>query len=267
MELPVTFNPGRIVLGVSLGLLTYCAKPVTAGTVVYYLHNDHLGTPRVVTDHRRDVKWRADYRPFGETIFHVEDIEMPLRMPGQYFDRESGLHYNYYRDYDPTLGRYIQSDPIGLEGGLNTYNYVGANPLSHVDPLGLWSLSVEGYFFAGGGISIAHSSGTLEVLGRLGVGFGVGATYDPLGTPSPHSEPCGNGYIATTSLKAGASFGIKPFAAGGNYTASTGNAVVSPQGGGFQSFSPSILSPNTLPKLGVGIGVSVGSNIGSYTNW
>jgi RHS repeat-associated protein len=120
-----------------LAMLATGAQQVAAAPSIYYLHNDHLGAPRVVTDHLRDVKWRADYKPFGETIFHSEQIEMPLRFPGQYYDSESGLHYNYYRDYDPTLGRYVQSDPIGLEGGLNTFVYGLNNPLSRIDFFGL----------------------------------------------------------------------------------------------------------------------------------
>lgn len=59
-----------------------------------------------------------------------------MRLPGQYFDTETGLHYNYYRDYEPGTGRYIESDPIGLGGGINTYAYTNSNPLDSIDSRG-----------------------------------------------------------------------------------------------------------------------------------
>jgi RHS repeat-associated protein len=71
-----------------------------------------------------------------------------LRFPGQYFDQATNLHYNYFRDYDPRLGRYIESDPIGLAGGINTYAYADSNPVSGVDPLGL----TDGFSQAIGGL-------------------------------------------------------------------------------------------------------------------
>jgi len=111
---------------------------------LYYIHNDHLGTPQALTDESGSVVWRALYQPFGEAIvdedpdLDTNKVTFNLRFPGQYYDQESGLHYNYFRDYDPSTGRYIQSDPIGLQGGLNSYAYVENNPLIFVDPFGLF---------------------------------------------------------------------------------------------------------------------------------
>jgi len=104
---------------------------------IFYVHNDHLGTPRVITDDQQTVVWQAHYDPFGKASITTETIVNNIRFPGQYFDAESGLYYNYYRYYDPTTGRYITSDPIGLAGGLNTYGYVDGNPLGFIDPFGL----------------------------------------------------------------------------------------------------------------------------------
>ena len=106
-------------------------------TKVYYVHNDRLGTPQVMTDGAATVVWRASYDPFGKAEVVTDAVELNVRFPGQYFDQETGLHYNYFRYYDPGTGRYLTSDPIGLYGGLNTYAYAMGNPLSFFDPLGL----------------------------------------------------------------------------------------------------------------------------------
>jgi RHS repeat-associated protein len=119
-------------------------RPVApGGFAVFYIWADHLNTPRVVSDTSNQVRWEwANANPFGahlpnENPGGVGAFVFNLRFPGQYFDSETGLHYNYFRDYDPAIGRYVQSDPIGLRGGVNTFGYVTANPLAWVDSEGL----------------------------------------------------------------------------------------------------------------------------------
>ncbi|MGM0594722.1 MAG: RHS repeat-associated core domain-containing protein, partial [Pseudomonadota bacterium] len=100
-------------------------------------------TPRIITNENGTEVWRWDSDPFGTTAANEDPdgdgvlFGYNLRFPGQYFDAETGLHYNYFRDYDPATGRYVESDPVGLDGGLNTYAYVASNLLRYVDPLGL----------------------------------------------------------------------------------------------------------------------------------
>jgi len=103
---------------------------------LYFIHNDHLGTAQVITDKDQAVVWQGDYQPFGAVEETTAVVENPTRFPGQYFDQETGLHYNLMRDYDPVLGRYLQSDPVGLDGGINIYGYAYQNPIIYVDPHG-----------------------------------------------------------------------------------------------------------------------------------
>ncbi len=121
---------------VSIISLAAISLPSMGGVTIYYVHNDHLG-PRVLTDENQNVVWQAERKPFGEMEIIVNTLEQNARFPGQWEDAESGFVYNYFRDYDPSTGRYIQSDPTGLYGGLNTYGYVLGNPLSLVDKYGL----------------------------------------------------------------------------------------------------------------------------------
>jgi RHS repeat-associated protein len=102
----------------------------------FYIAPDHLGAPHQITDATGAVVWQWNPDPFGNGA-PMGAFTYELRFPGQFFDQATKLHYNYFRDYDPRTGRYIESDPIGLAGGINTYAYAGSNPLSRIDPRGL----------------------------------------------------------------------------------------------------------------------------------
>ncbi|MCU0092451.1 DUF6531 domain-containing protein [Pseudomonas koreensis] len=105
-------------------------------TPFYYLL-DHLGTPQELTDYSGEIMWSAKYRAYGNlAALDVSEIDNPLRFQGQYFDAETGLHYNRHRYYNPGTGRFLTPDPIKLAGGLNNYQYA-PNPTGWVDPLGL----------------------------------------------------------------------------------------------------------------------------------
>jgi RHS repeat-associated protein/uncharacterized repeat protein (TIGR02543 family) len=121
-------------------------KPnATQSTLVdsFYIHSDHLATPRKITrPSDNKVLWTWESEAFGNNLPNqnpssLGDFVFNLRFPGQYYDPETGLHYNMARYYNPAVGGYDQSDPIGLAGGINTYTYVGGNPVNAIDPLGL----------------------------------------------------------------------------------------------------------------------------------
>ena len=145
----------------------YSPVSTPKSTAIYTIHTDHLGTPQAITDDKQAVVWRADYATFGKATVQARVVdgtsktakttnssgiissayaandksakpfEFNLRFAGQYEDIESGYHYNWHRYYDPSTGRYLTPDPIGLAGGLNGYGYAGQDPMASVDPTGL----------------------------------------------------------------------------------------------------------------------------------
>ncbi|PHN24903.1 RHS repeat-associated core domain-containing protein [Pseudomonas sp. ICMP 460] len=103
----------------------------------FHYQLDHLGTPQELTAPDGEIVWSAHYRAYGHIArLDMEKVDNPLRFQGQYFDQESGLHYNRHRYYNPDSGRYLTPDPVKLAGGINAYQYV-PNPTGWVDPLGL----------------------------------------------------------------------------------------------------------------------------------
>ncbi|MWP62379.1 RHS repeat-associated core domain-containing protein [Gilliamella sp. Pas-s25] len=118
----------------------------------YWYQNNYLGTPHRLTDSLGDTVYECEYSAYGEITYehwpqaenNIKPIN-PLRFQGQYFDEETGLHYNLNRYYDPFTGRYITQDPLGILGGLNSYQYAGSDPINWVDPLGLLKIENSGF--------------------------------------------------------------------------------------------------------------------------
>ncbi|MDO7925284.1 RHS repeat-associated core domain-containing protein [Pseudomonas sp. KFB-139] len=142
-----------------------------------YLHSDHLNTPRLATDSTQALQWRWNSDAYGVGK-PDEDVDgdgvatsVALRFPGQIYDAQTQLNYNYYRDYNPETGRYVQSDPIGLEGGINTYGYTGGNPIRFFDSTGTTPI-------AGGVVGAELGTLVLPGLGTVvGGGIGLIATF------------------------------------------------------------------------------------------
>ena len=140
---------------VPVGVMKQGGSAATADTSdtavsLYHVYADHLGAPRVITDTEDNIVWRWDTaEAFGATAVNqnpqgLGTFVFDQRLPGQVFDAETGLFDNWHRTYDARQGRYRQSDPIGLRGGINTYSYVEGNPLSMVDPTGEFGNFVVG---------------------------------------------------------------------------------------------------------------------------
>jgi RHS repeat-associated protein len=138
---PPIFEPEGIKvasIGSLTGILSQAVVANTPPPKVYYYLNDQLGRPLLMVDENNMVVWEAKYTPFGEAVVHPHStVENNFRLPGQYYDEETGLHYNYHRYCDPRTGRYLTPDPIGLVGGINLFAYTDNNPVNQIDPFGL----------------------------------------------------------------------------------------------------------------------------------
>ncbi|PIT61947.1 hypothetical protein BHC47_05485 [Snodgrassella alvi] len=136
----------------------------------HYLITDHLGTPQLAINSNGEQSWKINSDAFGNSELDVSNqITMNLRFPGQYYDAETGLSYNYFRDYDAKTGRYIQSDPIGLKGGINTYLYADGQPSTQIDPNGLNPVAMGA---AAGGVGGPPGVVVGAIVGAI-VGIGI----------------------------------------------------------------------------------------------
>ena len=131
-----SYTPNATFMTNPLFMRTVDADAVDNNRVDFYF-NDHLGTPLKLFSQPGTITWSSNASAFGEAHINQENVMNNLRYPGQYFDQETETHYNYYRDYNAELGRYLQSDPIGLGGGVNRYSYVYANVVNTKDEYGL----------------------------------------------------------------------------------------------------------------------------------
>ncbi|MET3493391.1 RHS repeat-associated core domain-containing protein [Variovorax boronicumulans] len=155
---------------------------------VAFYQCDHLGTPHELTDHEGRIAWSAQYKAWGEAREAISEagrragFANPIRFQGQYFDAETGLHYNRYRYYDPASGRYVSRDPLGLAGGHNLHVYVGNNPVRGIDPLGLTDINLfpTSETIRTSADKIPRPKGTFMVGGHGNENLMVDASHNPI---------------------------------------------------------------------------------------
>lgn len=204
-----------------------------AGNVYYYL-TDHRFAPRQLVDKTGRVVWAANYSAFGQANIAVNTVNSSLRLAGQYFDAETGLHYNYMRDYDPATGRYVQSDPLGFTGGLNHYAYAMLNPLNRLDadgqlapliiPLiqqgvrmaGQAYLRCLGQCLAAAGVSVAVDAAVEALMGNCD-GVGLGDEFAEV------AGNCATACLNPLNWRAGKKWDIKKKRREGDFTRSQKN--------------------------------------------
>jgi RHS repeat-associated protein len=247
---------------------------VVTSSEVLYVHADETNTPRALVDATNQLRWRWISDPFGATPPEEDPsglgaVTLDLRLPGQLYDRETGLHYNYFRDYSPTAGRYVESDPKGLAGGVNTYAYALGNPVRFYDPRGLWSIDLDAIVGYGLGFTFGYDPETCQpfIMLRAGVGEKFRAGFNPHGhrpgKPGPGDE------------KGGWTFGLKVEAAASATFAGFGPEVSGSYSMGRDWGSDQIVPPHLdghtqlfgvepMGKTDVDVGAWGGFEVGYY---
>jgi RHS repeat-associated protein len=186
----------------------------THGGQMEDIHLDEVGRPEAMTNADQTLAWRAGNTPFSRWIGTDNAVPLNIGFPGQYYDAELSLWNNGSRDYFPWVGRYLESDPIGLVGGINTYAYVGGNPLSYIDPYGLWAWGdplpqglVDGVTGFGDGVysGITFGLGNLQDVRDLA---GIDGGVDPCSAAYRYSHVAGEieGAVALGGALASKSF-------------------------------------------------------------
>jgi RHS repeat-associated protein len=247
-------------------LVAILDNPALGGDTIHYAYTDNLGTPRAVTTQSGTLvwDWPNTRNPFGERAASGNGYTLNLRFPGQYFDAETGLSYNYFRDYESAIGRYVESDPVGLQGGLSTYAYVSNAPLKSYDAKGMvkWT---GGYLFAGVSAFVGGEVDTYNLMSDCSGGKSAIVTVIGLGTNFSFSPvPIGvvSGPIefddgdATPNPQNFQGFYDR---SGGDFTAGIGGGVGHVTVGGESADFRFVPSPEF--GISVGLGAVLGSSI------
>lgn len=242
---PPVFKPRKIMvagLGSLTGILSQTVIAAAPTPEVYYYLNDHLGTPQIITDENGTVVWEAKYKPFGEAdVYPRSSVVNNIRLPGQYFDQETGLHYNYFRDYNPRTGRYVEPDLIGLKGGINLYAYCLNDPVNMTDPEG--EAAILAYYI----IQAAIGGVTGAVAGAV-TGITTGGKHKWLAT-----------------IAGGAAGGVAGFMSGAVFGGTAGGAIGGAFGGAIAGGVTKRLSDPGASNRDMALAGTKGAIIGLIT--